>query len=67
MKRSLIAGLVVALLAGSAYVLGYSTFFTVSSVEVIGSEQPINTGIVKGQKLARVEPRAIATKLENFE
>ena len=67
MKRSLIAGLVVALLAGSAYVLGYSTFFTVSSVEVIGSEQPINTGIVKGQKLARVEPRAIATKLEKLD
>ena len=67
MKRSLIGGLVVALLAGSAYVLGYSTFFTVSSVEVIGSEQPINTGIVKGQKLARVEPRAIATKLEKLD
>ena len=67
MKRSLIAGLVVALLAGSAYVLGYSTFFTVSSVEVIGSEQPINTGVVKGQKLARVEPRAIATKLEKLD
>ena len=67
MKRSLIAGLVVALLAGSAYVLGYSTFFTVSSVEVIGSEQPINTGIVKGQKLARVEPRAISTKLEKLD
>jgi cell division septal protein FtsQ len=67
MKRSLIAGLFVALLAGSAYVLGYSTFFTVSSVEVIGSEQPINTGIVKGQKLARVEPRAIATKLEKLD
>ena len=67
MKRSLIAGLVVALLAGSAYVLGYSTFFTVSSVEVIGSEQPVNTGVVKGQKLARVEPRAITTKLEKLD
>ena len=67
MKRSLIVGLVVALLAGSAYVLGYSTFFTVSSVEVIGSNRPINTGIVKGQKLARVEPRAITTKLEKID
>ena len=67
MKRSLIAGLVVALLAGSAYVLGYSTFFTVSSVEVIGSTKPINTGITKGQKLARVEPRAVATKLEELD
>jgi len=67
MKRSLIAGLVVALLAGSAYVLGYSTLFTVSSVEVVGSTRPLNTGITKGQKLARVEPRAIATKLEKLD
>jgi cell division septal protein FtsQ len=67
MKRSLIAGLVVALLAGSAYVLGYSTFFTVTSVEVIGSTRALDTGVVKGQKLARVEPRAIATKLEKLD
>jgi cell division protein FtsQ len=67
MKRSLIAGLVVAVLAGSTYILGYSTFFTVSSVEVIGSTRPLNTGIVKGQKLARVEPRAIATRLEKLD
>jgi cell division septal protein FtsQ len=67
MKRSLVAGLVVALLAGAAYVLGYSTLFTVSSVEVIGSTRPLNTGITKGQKLARVEPRAVATKLEKLD
>jgi cell division septal protein FtsQ len=67
MKRSLIAGLVVALLAGSTYVLGYSNFFTVSSVEVIGSNRPINTGIVQGQKLARVEPRAIAAQLKKLD
>jgi cell division septal protein FtsQ len=67
MKRSLIAGFIVAALAGSAYVLGYSTFFTVSSVEVIGSVRQLNTGIVEGQKLARVEPRAITTKLEKLD
>jgi cell division septal protein FtsQ len=67
MKRSLVVGLVVALLAGEAYVLGYSTLFTVSSVEVIGSTRPLNTGITKGQKLARVEPRAVATKLEKLD
>lgn len=67
MKRSLIVGLVIALLAGATYVLGYSTLFTVSSVEVIGSTRPLNTGIVKGQKLARVEPRAIATQLEKLD
>jgi cell division septal protein FtsQ len=48
-------------------VLGYSTLFTVSSVEVIGSTRPLNTGITKGQKLARVEPRAVATKLEKLD
>jgi len=67
MKRSLVVGLVVAILAGSTYVLGYSTLFTVSSVEVIGSTRPLNTGITKGQKLARVEPRAVATKLEKLD
>jgi cell division septal protein FtsQ len=67
MKRSLIAGLVIALLAVSTYVLGYSSFFTVSSVEVIGSNRPINTGIVQGQKLARVEPRAIAAQLKKLD
>jgi cell division septal protein FtsQ len=67
MKRSLIAAIVIALLAGSTYVLGYSTLFTVSSVEVIGSTKPLSTGIIKGQKLARVEPRAIATQLEKLD
>jgi cell division septal protein FtsQ len=36
----------------------------VSAVEVVGSNKPIDTGIVKGQKLARVEPRAVVSKLE---
>jgi cell division septal protein FtsQ len=67
MKRSLIAAMVIALLAGSTYALGYSTLFTVSSVEIIGSTRPLNTGVVKGQKLARVEPRAIATQLEKLD
>lgn len=67
MKRRLIAGVVVAVMAVATYILGYSTFFTVTSVEVIGSTKPINTGITKGEKLARVEPRAVATKLENLD
>jgi cell division septal protein FtsQ len=67
MKRRLIAGVVVAVMAGATYILGYSTFFTVTSVEVIGSTKPINTGITEGEKLARVEPRAVATKLENLD
>ncbi|MBU3734465.1 MAG: FtsQ-type POTRA domain-containing protein [Candidatus Planktophila sp.] len=66
MKRKVIALSIVAVLAGSTYILGYSSFFTVSSVEVIGSKRVVNTGIVKGQKLARVEPRAVATRLETL-
>ena len=66
MKRKLIAAGVVAVIAGATYLLGYSSFFTVSSVEVIGSTKAIKTGIIKGQKLARVEPRAVATRLEKL-
>ena len=64
MKRGVVALVVVFALAGATYILGYSTFFTVSAVEVVGSNKPIDTGIVKGQKLARVEPRAVVSKLE---
>ena len=54
-------------LAAATYVLGYSSFFTVSSVEVIGSKTAINSGVSIGQKLARVEPRAIAAKFETLD
>lgn len=67
MKRRVIAAAVVTVLAAATYVLGYSSLFTVSSVEVVGSIKPINTGILNGQKLARVEPRALATKLEKLD
>jgi cell division protein FtsQ len=67
MSKKLIAIFAIVTLAGATYILGYSTFFTVSSVEVIGSTKPINTGISKGQKLARVEPRAVASKLEELD
>ena len=67
MKRKLIALAAIAALAGSTYLLGYSSFFTVSSIEVTGSDRFVSTGIAKGEKLARVEPRAIATKLERLD
>ena len=67
MNKKLIASIAIITLAAATYLLGYSTFFTVSAVEVIGSTKPINTGITKGQKLARVEPRAVATKLEELD
>ncbi len=67
MNRKLIALAAIAVLAGSTYLLGYSSFFTVSSIEVTGSDRFLSTGITKGEKLARVEPRAIATKLERLD
>lgn len=67
MNRKLIALAAIAVLAGSTYLLGYSSFFTVSSIEVTGSDRFVSTGITKGEKLARVEPRAIATKLERLD
>ena len=67
MKRKLIGVSAVVALAAATYILGYSSLFTVSSVEVIGSSKPINSGIEKGQKLARVEPRAVAARLETLD
>jgi cell division septal protein FtsQ len=67
MNRRLILIVSALLFAGATYVLGWSTLFTVSSVEINGSSTPINTGIITGQKLARVEPRAVATKFETLD
>jgi len=64
-RLTLLFGAVV--LAAATYVLGYSSLFTVSAVEVVGSKNQINPGISIGQKLARVEPRAIAAKFENLD
>ncbi|CAN2194539.1 FtsQ Cell division septal protein [Candidatus Nanopelagicaceae bacterium] len=64
-RLTLLVGTVV--LAAATYVLGYSSLFTVSAVEVVGSKNQINPGISIGQKLARVEPRAIAAKFETLD
>lgn len=65
-KRFTFIALPILLLAGSAYILGYSTVFTVSNVEIIGIKSAINPGVSKGEKLARIQPRVIATKFENL-
>jgi len=64
-RLTLLVGAVV--LVAATYVLGYSSLFTVSAVEVVGSKNQINPGISIGQKLARVEPRAIAAKFETLD
>jgi cell division septal protein FtsQ len=65
-KRFIYIALPIFLLFSSAYILGYSTIFTVSSVEIIGINSTINPGVVKGEKLARIQPRVIATRFENL-
>ena len=50
----------------ATYALGYSSIFTVSSVEIIGIKSNVNPGVFKGEKLARIEPRFIASKFENL-
>ena len=67
MNRRLIVIISTIFFAAATYVLGYSTLFTVSSVEIIGSNSAINSGVSVGQKLARVEPRAIAAKFETLD
>lgn len=48
------------------YILGWSTFFTVSSIEITGTKNSIITEIKVGERLARVEPRSIVAKLERI-
>jgi cell division septal protein FtsQ len=67
MNRRLIILASAVVLVGATYVLGWSSLFTVSSVEIKGSNTQVSSGIVKGQKLARVEPRAIAAKFETLD
>jgi cell division septal protein FtsQ len=67
MNRRLIILASAVVLVGATYVLGWSSLFTVSSVEIKGSNTQVSSGIVNGQKLARVEPRAIAAKFETLD
>jgi cell division septal protein FtsQ len=67
MNRRLILFAAGLLLAIATYILGWSTFFTVSSVVVKGTETQISSGIIVGQKLARVEPRAVEARIEKLE
>jgi cell division septal protein FtsQ len=67
MNRRLLLLVSTVLLVAVAYVLGWSSLFTVSSIEITGSKTQISSGIVKGQKLARVEPRAVAAQFEKLD
>lgn len=67
MKNKRLIALATAIFVGAAsYALGWSTLFTVRSVEVTGTDQRLPQNIKVGEKLARVEPRAVAATYEKF-
>ncbi len=70
MRKLLFLLLTALLITGLTYALGWSNLFTVSAIEVRGAPTKesshlieLATGITSGQKLARVEPRAIAARI----
>ena len=67
MKKKPLIALATTIIVGLAsYALGWSTLFTVSSVEIKGTDQFLPQNVKVGEKLARVEPRAVASTYENF-
>jgi len=66
-NKRLISLLAIIVLAGASYVLGWSTLFTVSSVEIKGTNAYLPMTVQVGEKLARVEPRAVAATYEKFD
>ncbi len=54
-------------LSGAAYILGWSSLFTVSNVIIKGTSTYLPTNIDKGEKLARVEPRVVASFYEKYD
>jgi cell division septal protein FtsQ len=65
-KRRLFLVIAILFFATAAYVLGWSTFFTVSTVEIQGTSRTMSSSVTVGEKLARVEPRAVAAEFERF-
>ncbi len=70
MRKLLFLLLAALFITGLSYAFGWSNLFTVSSIEVRGAPTKesshfieLATGITSGQKLARVEPRAIAARI----
>jgi cell division protein FtsQ len=65
-RRFSLIALPILIIIGATYALGYSSLFTVSSIEIIGARTTVNPGVLEGEKLARIQPRVIATKFENL-
>lgn len=66
-NRRILSILGIALFALMTYIIAWSTLFTVSKVVVTGAQQSAMqklSGVTIGEKMARVEPRAVARKLQ---
>lgn len=66
-KRRLVVALTLIVFALAAYALGWSNLLTVSSVEMKGTGTFLSTTIKPGEKLARIEPRAVAKEYEKLD
>jgi len=72
-KAPLVGAFIAALFAGLVYLFAWSSIFAVSTVAITGAptadtERSISqiANVSTGQKLARVEPRAIAHRIEDL-
>ena len=66
-KRRLVVALTLIVFALAAYALGWSNLLTVSSVEMKGTGTFLSTTIKPGERLARIEPRAVAKEYEKLD
>ena len=66
-KRRLVVALTLIVFALAAYALGWSNLLTVSSIEIKGTGTYLSTTIKPGEKLARIEPRAVAIEYEKLD
>lgn len=66
-NKRLLAFLAIITFAAGAYLLGWSTFFTVSEVKIEGTNLFLPQQVTVGEKLARVEPRAVAAAYKKLD
>lgn len=71
--RARVIAISILIFAALVYLFAWSSLFSVKSIEVIGLPKELSaetviakTEIVKGEKLARIEPRAIEKKLSEM-
>lgn len=70
-RRRFVIPIAIIVVATAAYVLGWSSIFTVKQVVVVGSPNPSEAYVIEhsvhiGDKLARVESQAIAKSLRKY-